>query len=514
MYHELTTAHYFTALETLLPVNDFRVLGVHVWPLLRTELHTRLINRILDAVPPPVIESIDGMGKAIMRERMLPHADKAFEPPVPPRPQAALSPAPSVFLTRFDEHYRKTSDGCYAPILDSWYDHLLGLGRGVKVEIMSDGYMTFQPRLNPSLALPAPDAALMERAYGAILDDGIKDIVQLLELVISFSLSRFALDLRAEKSELATAFVTAYAHKLAFDPVLDSLRPTDLFLTSFYYAAGMGVLWSCQDRGVRSIELQHCINGENQPPYTHWTGIPPDGYAMLPDVFLTWGGISANNIHRWLPRNGHPHQVMVGGRPDLAKVTADDPMRDHMAGLCQGRGRVILVSLDLKAMEPVLIETMRRAPADWLWVLRSHPWSDAARLPGACPDDVNALLLAEGITNFEIHASTRAYLPTVLQLSDHHVTRISTVALEAFCFDVPTTFIFPSAKDLYRTYLNAQRSYYADTPGEIIASIEQGWSGLAADGPTDIVVDKDVPRRVLSALLGDRRSALPETTPP
>jgi hypothetical protein len=500
MFHETAEAHFFVSVETLLPVNDYLFKGVHLWPLIRVELHSRLINARLKEASPETIQRLAALGEAVLASHVLRQPDRRFEKPPPARTLAKDLPV-TLFYTRFDEHYRVTLDGRYAPILDPWFDIAKEFGPALKIEQLSDGYLSTQPRRNATFSFPPPTQAMIDAARSEVVAEGWSALSSLLSLVNAFSIERFGLDLSADLPELAGAVVTCLAYKYSFEPFLAAARPSTLFLTCFYHSAGMAILWACHDAGVRTVEIQHCVNGETQPPYTHWTSVPADNYAIFPDCFLTWGEISANNINRWLKPGGREDRVVCGGRPDLSLSSALDPSVEAIESLCRDRDRIILVSMDYSPFAPALLAAMQQAPDDWLWLIRSHPWAASTRMKDACPDDLQELLRREGLKNFDTHLTTTAFLPTLLARIDHHVTRISSVALEAFSFDVPTTFIYPTAHDLYGTYIERHQAYYADRPDAIIDSIAKGWSGLAPDRPKDIVTDSDTPRRVMQALL-------------
>jgi hypothetical protein len=233
---------------------------------------------------------------------------------------------------------------------------------------------------------------------------------------------------------------------------------------------------------------------------------------LLPDLFLTWNTVSANNIRRWLPRNGNahaasdsaPHSAVVGGRPDLLAGAPPDPLAASFSGLCRGFRRIVLLSMDCDPIEPILLEAMAAAPEDWLWLVRCHPWAVTNRMADAWPDDVRTLLDRAGVANHESHLASQLDLPAVMRCCTHHVTRISSCTLEAFHFDLPTTFVHPTAIDQYGSLIEAGHAWYTRTPDGIIESIERGWDGLTRDTGWAAAVDDGRARCTMAALLAGR----------
>ena len=258
------------------------------------------------------------------------------------------------------------------------------------------------------------------------------------------------------------------------------------------------LLWSCHEHGVRTVEFQHGLNGYYHFGYTHWTSVPPDGYATLPDVFLTWGESSANNIRRWLPGNGPScPAVVVGGRLDFLPPSgpASGALGDALSAARANHDKIILVTLSqgldiVYGLAPVLVEMMLKAPRSWFWLIRAHPRSinedkgskDKERYRMFVPWGVDEHLRGQGLSNFETALASAAPLLPLLSQIDHHVTGVSSCYLEAAAMNVPTSFFHVLARVVWNGYLVAGLALYADTAVGVIATIAGGWHGLRQAG--------------------------------
>jgi len=509
MYNVGALCQCFQSIEASCPVNRFRMLGIHIWPLVRIFLYDRLLHEHFAGASPEWLAKVAAAHAALGDAIPTPH------PPGTKRQPALLdvsrgscqerADGKPLFLifTRHDEHYRKTDRGFRAPLIDPWYDAAAAMGRAIKVEMFDPMGVELKKRVNPVLYLPPLERQALEAAAAMLSEEDRNALAELLDVVSRFLSEHLSITLGDRLNWFLDRFIQCVAARRAFGALLDDLKPDAVLLTCYYHSAGMGLLWACAERGITSIDLQHGITGDGQPPYSHWGTVPPEGYALLPRVMAVWGQPSANHILRWLPANGHPHRVVVAGRPDLADMDAVE--QAEIVDLVHGYSQVITVSLDYLKLRPVLLEAMERAPRDWLWLCRCHPWATRLRMEGVHPEAVEKTLRDRGIANFDTHRATRLSLGSLLRVSTHHVTGFSSSTLEAFGLGVPTTFVDAGALQAHSTMIAEGRARFVDQAGQLLAAIEQGWHGLAADGPREVVIDPSRPAAILRHFVASQR---------
>jgi len=496
---------YCVIVERSLPVNDYRMGGVHLWPFVRNLLYGPLVLKILPEATAEARERIARRCRDLLAELGLPRprGTDAIERIAPlTKPGGHM-----LFFTRPVEHSGSTSSGFYSPILDPWVELALETTSAAKVEFINDQSLGRQARRHPTLMLPHPTQARFREAEALLRAEGLAPLSELLLRLADFSRRELLVDIGAELNGVAMGFLSTLAYKLEFAPHLRMLRPRALALLCYYYTVGMGVVWACREEGVRSIELQHGANGDHHSAYSHWTAVPAEGYAGLPDVFMTWGGTSADHIRRWWPRDANPHRVVVGGRPDLTVAAGLDTNHaaaaEVLGGLKARYRRVVMIALAAESIEPLFADIIVRAPRDWLWLVRCHPRTLEDKIPGGSPDDVQTILAGRGLDNFETRIASRAFLATVLPYVDHLVAHESSSWMEAAAFGVATTFIASQAPTVFATAVEERRVYYVETVEELFATIEQGPTGLDAAGPSIIVSDPALARRALARALGE-----------
>lgn len=206
------------------------------------------------------------------------------------------------------------------------------------------------------------------------------------------------------------------------------------FIYCYYNAYGFAFTLACRHLGIPCVDVQHGVLGEI--PYGRWQGEarPRAAKVPFPDSFWVWSSHEKSLFDEWTEAFPGPITARVIGNPRLAvwqkfvRVPREEVLfpRDE---------RHIAVSLqalpdaerDLRRLE----ETIRHSPPGWRWWLRLHPRM-ASRLEelekrfGSLPGKI------------EVRRATELPLFELLVNSDLHLTRHSTVAVEAAELGVPS----------------------------------------------------------------------------
>lgn len=520
---DLLFVKLMTCLETRLPVNDARLRGAHVWPLVRITLLYMLLR---DLTPEQeqapghrrIHDLVGSLYDAVAVERTLPGQDLDASDFLPP-PAGMSGDGGNVLFFARPEEYHQDADGLYASRLaDPWVRRMAGRFRVMTVEHLSQDSLNKQPRRHPVLLLPHTMPACMARMAAEIEDQDLEPATALCAAITAFTRTHCGFDMPGLTAAVHQNLRLLYAHKRQFDAVLAAYRPVAAFFICSYHVPALALSWSCRDNDALSVELQHGVTGDVHPGYTHWTSLPPEGYALRPALFAAWGKTSANNLQRWHPLNGHPHRTVIAGRHDLdddALVDSAAELSDRHAlqALTAWRKPVVLVALGPTArtgLSQLMIQAMARAPRHWLWLVRSHPLASSQslrdRLPAEdlariMPEGVAATLAARGVENAECALANRLRLPTLLKYAQSLVTGYSSSALEAFACNVPTTFCDPMATTMWSATIGAGYARYADTPDALVEAVACGWEGMRRPDQVDIIArDSALMNGVLDSL--------------
>jgi hypothetical protein len=279
------------------------------------------------------------------------------------------------------------------------------------------------------------------------------------------------------------------------------MQPRAVLFVCWYETCYLSLISAARQRGIPTVDLQHGMNGTVHAAYTHWTALPATGYDVLPDWFLTWGGPSSDNLRRWWPLQTR-HRALIGGRHDLdpAAPLSDDPQVAALALHSRAAARCILVTLQDQPLDAALLEEMRAAPADWLWLLRPHPSS--VRIPEAGAEAATAQLAAAGVRTAVVVPLGLGTLADLLQLAHFHITGTSSSWMDAWVYDVPTAFIHPGAGQLFATEIADGLAYFVPHGRGVNDVIARGASGLRTTPAAVVERSPEVARCALATILG------------
>jgi hypothetical protein len=279
-----------------------------------------------------------------------------------------------------------------------------------------------------------------------------------------------------------SAFGEILFYRELFREVFKVCRPKFIFLKCFYEHDAAGLVLAAKESGIKTIDVQHGKQGVYHPMYSHWNCLPEEGYELLPDYFWTWGEESKTNIGKWMNGN-QKHQPVVGGNLWLSKWKREDvhtfsEAEKNKIAQWQQAGKIVLVTLQPldkdKVVTPVLAEAIRRAPADWIWLMRRHPFMEFTE------SDVRKYIGSHS-ANIEVELASSLPLYALLKLVNHHVTGWSSTGFEANNFGVPTVIIHPTGHSLYAEHIAQNIFSKAQTAEELLATIERNTQNIYSD---------------------------------
>lgn len=484
--------------EARVPVDTWRVAGLHVWPLVRESLWWHLN----DLYGPARVRG----GRLARRLRQLgPLAggwSRFVTASVSDRAHQASLRAHADVVAFGDNVSRVWLDG-------AWYDRLCEplleafeeLG---KTSLELEPYHLYrtprhrssrwvQPaldrdwirsRLRPGSSLPAAELEGYDE-MGRVLSSRNIDTSPF----SSATLRRQALLVRLVADRLGR--------------VLERVGPR-IGLVVDYGSASMAFNQACRERGIPSLEIQHGQEGDLHWAYARWTRLPPGGYGLLPSTYWTWSPSEAGVINRWATA-GSGHGAIVGGNPWLEQWRHDtSPVvrgYDEMVArlLSEAGGDVnVLVTLQSTMTGPAqvgpLMAAVEASPPSWRWWVRRHPVMDEEERRRV------ARLFGPLAGRAEVEQSSELPLPALLRHVDVHVTINSSAVLEAQAFGVPSVVLDPDAHELYPEQAASGWIALARGPSEILDRIAQQRERSAALAPPTPVTAP--PSAVLARLLG------------
>lgn len=494
-------------IEAELPVNAYRVGVDPLWPIVRGLLGWFLVGGDPE---------LNGGGRWYS-----PFLDQRYAEIAPGFPQAAAAmaayyPAPGVEArpgTMFAgvlaiHHNAHTEAGCFHPVIDPWIRMAEPRHRVIKVEFLDEHSLDLQPRACPTLMTPSDARFVAGKAEAAAIAALVADLLAWFDARGIWrhpDLGRY----------LVGQSLMVAAWRETWGRILDQSRPDAVFVSCWYAMHMMALIWAARARGIPSVDSQHGMVTESHVAYSHWTVVPDEGYAQVPDWFLAWGEPSAASIGRWFPDLGRSgqHRVRIAGRQYVPLDLLGDAAKRSHAVLERMRAiaaKVVLYSASTvpgSGAPEILIAAMRAAPPDWLWLLRGHPLAEREGASDTTLGAIAARLDAEGISNYECQAATALPLDVVLGASDHHVTWSSSTVLEALALGIPSTCFHETGLDYYADAIAQGKIGYAASANDLVRAIAAGRDGLPgfpkADGGREVIVNAALSRAALAEVMAE-----------
>lgn len=481
--------------EEAYPVERWRIDGVRIWPLLRFQLAGRLRQQVRGAAEgvQPGGEA-GGGGAAGKLNRMLEAGFAQQDAASRDLPGNANPYVPAQVLFLHHSSYR-------APLGGPWHDRILGPLRTAAgclgltclgLEYSPPGKFRY-PRAEPThyiqaqLARASLAAHLPSFKRPQVLLDGYSAFLQELRAQPALR-GRFSAAQLARQARQLTAFSNVIGHYLR-------ASGARLAVQAYYYnPVGMALCLAARRLGIPCVDVQHGVQGAAHFAYGPWLRLPPRGYRLLPTRFWCWDEPSARNIDGWSRDWAEYHGAVVGGNPWMAWLAGGNAPGTAEA-LAQVRARKqsapqqshVLISLQWdRGLTEQLKRAITQAPANWLLWVRLHPVQLDVR------EGVRAVLehLAPG--RYELDLATDAPLPLLLAEMDAHLTRSSTVVVEAAQYGVPSVALAQAARGHYPELLGSGALHYAPTADEALKLL----GGLLAHPPKLHAVQADWQRAV------------------
>jgi hypothetical protein len=227
-----------------------------------------------------------------------------------------------------------------------------------------------------------------------------------------------------------------------FKAILEEAEAKVLFVSAFYDPVLFGALRAANELGIPAVDVQHGVQGAYHFAYNGYRGIPPSAYTYLPSRFWHYTQADIDQTSQSFDPERTKHQLMGNQWMEFWKEEVQQPSaKEHPFTILYTLG------ISESLLDEQVLFAMKANP-DYRWYVRMHPRA-LHRLK-----EVETELQAAGITNYEVKDANSLPIFELLSQSKVHVTRQSTVALEALDFQVPTLLTSTNGFDYYNTYLD------------------------------------------------------------
>lgn len=239
---------------------------------------------------------------------------------------------------------------------------------------------------------------------------------------------------------------------------LTTFNPKIIFGNLYNDVPTMALMLAASRVGIPFVEIINGAMGNYHWHYTHWYNMPDDGYETFPDYIWVWDEESQKSVENHFRPDYTRHKAIIGGNCRLEYWLSQDGKAELPLGqssfleALKPLPFVILVTHQYIDLLPdLLLETIKRSPKSWTWLLRLHPQS--LSLKQVYIDTFQA----HSFTNVIVEEATSAPLFDLLSNVDHLLTGFSTTAIEATSFKVDITLTGEVGKEIFSDYIDGNR---------------------------------------------------------
>lgn len=205
-----------------------------------------------------------------------------------------------------------------------------------------------------------------------------------------------------------------------FYDILKKIKPKSLVIMVYYENhLNFAITFMANKLKIKTIEMQHGPQTENQTAYGNFTKIPIEGFNSMPKIYWCWDESSRSPINKWIVNKSNVYAIL-GGNPWIEYWKNKNIKSEN--------SNYILYSLQPKPLELdqlfpdsiVRIIKSKKFP----WVLRTHPRQDKTAL-------LNFLQEIDILDKIDIEDSNISPLPLSIYNCLLHVTNFSGTTIEA-----------------------------------------------------------------------------------
>jgi hypothetical protein len=425
-------------LESRIPVNEWTLEGVRIWPLIRILIVSRHTLSLRGSDRPTPESTTSAKAGRLWDSIRAPFRETAKNLP-------RSAPA-EVFILTYAGIRQARLGGEYVDIRTGpLIDHLAARKISCHAWEYAVPHPYRFPRRNPTHLVQREFYAA--QFWNRVLGRRIRDVhLPGYSGFCDALASRGVLYDEILEKNLLREFGLILSLRDRFERAFDTMNPAVAFTSNLgRYEFALNL--ACRRRNIPSVELQHGVQGPHNAHYAAWNRIPRDGYDLFPHAFWCWDEGSAATINQWADRCDPRHQAVAGGIPWLqycASLPAEIP--DSPEG--RKTGLVTLspperVYADARLLPDFVLDALSRVGKDWAWWVRPHP---------AWPCDTVALgeeFRRRGI-DARIDGIDTAPLPHLLARADLHLTHSSSTVLEAETFGLGSIVWSTMGADLYK----------------------------------------------------------------
>ena len=464
----------FDRVENELPVSNWDIGGLLIWPLFRVYFGYFLLTRRVANTDSQIVRygsytnRLRQIGVALIEQPLSAILDR--------KNNDKIRNTDVVILSHSSTRFFKVDGAWYNPYSDSLVRNFKKEGiDSLVLELTAEGrYLV--PRFAPTVFVQnRAFFASLSAKFGTLINwprcheklEGWNILVKLFSDILGDSNVPNLDNLRFRARQVL-------AYEDWFGEILRSVNPKVGILTGYYSAEMMGFIRACRKLDIPTFEIQHGVQGDKHIAYHRWSNIPSEGYDTLPNIFWSWTDEEASYINTWAKSTSGCHQAIIGGNPCLNIYDKQGDVLSHSMTKDQSKFTQRIDSSALQVLFTaqadnnlplMLIDAIKHTP-NWTWWIRIHPQYWETR------ESVRRQCISAKLANVSIDQASDSSLVSLLSQVDVHVTAFSSSVLEAESLGVSSVLIDLTGVTIFPNQIESGVAVFAGDSLSLVAKIE------------------------------------------
>jgi len=256
-----------------------------------------------------------------------------------------------------------------------------------------------------------------------------------------------------------------------FQKYLKRLRPKIVFMAPYNGYAGRALCHACSKMSITTVDVQHGIQGRFHHAYSY-RKVPRVGFNVLPNIYLTWSDTESSSLNKSFEKVSNSYAITIGNMM-LNKFIYNSEMNTYYRGKLESAFpkkegvRYILITLQWGYAFPSIFQNLiKTSPKNYFYLIRLHPSSTPQE-----KKQIMNTLASVGLNNYDTHYSNTYPVYSLLNYVFLHITKYSSVVLEAIQFNVKSIIIDSIGKDLFANEIKEGKVYWCNNKNKIINRI-------------------------------------------
>jgi len=293
-----------------------------------------------------------------------------------------------------------------------------------------------------------------------------KDIKSVLDYLIS---SGVEVESRAEIVRKVTSnIIFVSICSMLISVFLRISKPKKAYVVCYYSLVGMAFCAACRNLNIVVVDIQHGVSGKYHRAYSHWNAIDGKLPNTLPSEYWVWSKKDYEQLSAWCNSSSQARALLKGN------IWRDFFVRSGQALLAQqqwsffssaleGYDKRIVITLQENCLSPLLKSVILNSPNSWAFLIRVHPSFISS----------SSWLSENELPNVYYRESSNMPISILMGMVDFNITMWSASVYDAIIEGVPSIVTTLKGRDYFEDFIKDGIVFFEFSYSEVIRVISE-----------------------------------------